>query len=167
MDNRSKSLFLILTFIALVSSLVALWALFLRDPAPALPPDELPSMETNVIPTKDGDQEKMDQPEGGGAVNITYSDHVTISLADQAVFLHFANPSRSNQSMVLEVIIQDITVAQSGALPPGYLVETLPLLDTAKLSAGTYEGKFHVLFYDSTGGKAILDTEIPVTITVT
>ena len=165
MDKRVKPLILILVLIAFVSALVAFWAVFLRDPTPVLPPDELPSLETNAIPTED--EAKMDQPEGGGSVNITYSDQVSISLSGQEVGLYFSNPSRSNQSMVLEIIIQDVTVAQSGALPPGYLVETLPLLGTAKLSAGTYEGKFHVLFYDSEGGKAILDTEIPVNITVT
>ena len=165
MDKQSKPLILLLVLIALAATLVAFWAVFLRDPAPVLPPDELPTLETNAVPTED--EEKMDQPEGGGSVNITYSDQVSISLASQEVGLYFSNPARSNQSMVLEIIIQGVTVAQSGALPPGYLVETLPLLGTAKLSAGTYEGKFHVLFYDSTGGKAILDTDIPVTITVT
>ena len=165
MDKRSKPLILLLVLIALAATLVAFWAVFLRDPAPVLPPDELPSLETNAVPTED--EEKMDQPEGGGSVNITYSDQVSISLDSQEAGLYFSNPARSNQSMVLEIIIQGVTVAQSGALPPGYLVETLPLLGTAKLSAGTYEGKFHVLFYDSTGGKAILDTEIPVAITVT
>ena len=165
MDKRSKPLILILVLIAFISALIAFWAVFLRDPTPVRPPDEHPSLETNAIPTEE--EEKMDQPEGGGSVFITYSDQVTISLAGQEVGLFFSNPSRSNQSMVLEIIIRDVTVAQSGALPPGYLVETLPLLGTAKLSAGTYEGKFHVLFYNSAGGKAILDTEIPVTITVT
>ena len=60
MDKRSKPLILILVLIAFVSALVAFWAVFLRDPTPVLPPDELPSLETNAIPTED--EEKMDQP---------------------------------------------------------------------------------------------------------
>ena len=67
MDKRSKPLILILVLIAFISALIAFWAVFLRDPTPVLPPDELPSLETNAVPTED--EEKMDQPEGGGSVN--------------------------------------------------------------------------------------------------
>lgn len=167
MEKRSKVLVAALAAVTCVSVCVALWALFGRGPTPVLPPDEAPAAEENALPTGDDSGEKMDQPEGGGAVNITYSNQVSISLSEGTAQLFFSNPSRSNQSMVLEIVIQGTTVVQSGTLAPGNQVETLPLLDAAKLSPGGYEGKFHVVFYDEDGRQAMLNTEIPISITVT
>lgn len=167
MEKRSKVLVAALAAVTCVSVCVALWALFGRGPTPVLPPDEAPAAEENALPTGDDSGEKMDQPEGGGAVNITYSNQVAISLSEGTAQLSFANPSRSNQSMVLGIVIQGTTVVQSGALIPGTQVETLPLLDAAKLSPGRYEGKFQVTFYDENGAQALLNTEIPISITVT
>lgn len=167
MGKRSKLLVSALAAVTCVSICIALWALFGRDPTPALPPDALPAAEENAVPTGDDSGEKMDQPEGGGAVNLTYSDQVAISLSEGRAELFFSNPSRSNQSMVLEIVIQGTTVVRSGTLAPGNQVETLPLLDAAQLSPGGYEGKFHVMFYGEDGRQAILNTEIPISITVT
>ncbi|MDO4516635.1 MAG: hypothetical protein Q4C76_05835 [Bacillota bacterium] len=167
MAKHSNLLLALLTVVTCLSVCTALWALSNQEPDPVLPPDELPAAEENAVPTGDDNGEKMDQPEGGGAVNLTYSDQVTISLSEGTAQLSFSNPSRSNQSMVLEIVIQGTTVVQSGALVPGTQVETLPLLDTAKLSPGGYEGKFQVTFYDENGAQALLNTEIPISITVT
>ena len=66
------------------------------------------------------------------------------------------------------LIIDEKAIATSGRLPAGYKLDKLSNVDTAKLSAGTYEGKFRVLYYDTdTGEKAMINTEIPITITVT
>ena len=51
----------------------------------------------------------------------------------------------------------------------GFTVKLLDLLEGAEkqLSAGGYEGKFVVLYYDQTSGeKAMVNTEIPITINV-
>ena len=50
------------------------------------------------------------------------------------------NPARSNQSMLLQVVVQDVVVAQSGTLPPGNRLEALPLSEGVRLSPGQYEG---------------------------
>jgi hypothetical protein len=58
---------------------------------------------------------------------------------------------------------------QSGRITPGNKVNSLALLKDAekKLTKGGYDGKFVVLYYNQdTGEKAILKTEIPVTVTV-
>lgn len=167
MEKHSNLLLVLLVIVTCLSVCTALWALSNREPTPVLLPDELPAAEENAVPTGDDNREKMDQPEGGGSVNLTYSDQITISLSEGTAQLFFANPSRSNQSMVVEIVIQGTTVVQSGALIPGTQVETLPLLDTAKLSPGGYEGTFHVTFYDENGAQALLNTEIPISITVT
>ena len=79
----------------------------------------------------------------------------------------FQNPARSNQDMKLEIVIDGKAIVASGKLEPGYKVDKLSGVDTDKLSAGTYEGKFVVSYYNAQSGeKAVVNTEIPVTITV-
>ena len=71
--------------------------------------------------------------------------------------------------MVIQITIQDTVIVQSGTLVPGQQVKLLDLLEGAEkqLSAGGYEGKFVVLYYDQTSGeKAMVNTEIPITINV-
>ena len=170
-DRRSKYLILLLLLITLIAVGVTVWALFFRDTRPVLTPDYAPQeteAHAETIPGDSGD--KLEQPQGGGSVSLTYTKQVTIDLSDEKVSLLFANPGKSNQNMVLQIIIQDEIIVQSGTLTPGNQVTTLDLLDGAAkmLSAGIYEGKFNVLYYyQDTGEKAIVNTEIPITITVT
>lgn len=134
---------------------------------PVLPPDTLPEQEQRAVPVGGQEEEKMPQTQGGGSVNLTFSDKVTVSLADREAKLNFQLPARSNQSMVLELLIQDRLIFRSGSLPPGSAVERLPILEDAALQVGGYEGLFRVSFYDpDTGEKAALDAEIPVKVTV-
>ena len=176
MENRSsekrKNHLLIFVLLAITVSAVCvtLWALFLRAPGPVLAPDYAPQEEEqNAEPISGDTGEKLDAPEGGSSVSLTYSRDVIISLKDETASLLFANPGKSNQDIVLQIIIQGEVIVQSGTLKPGNQVTTLELIDgmAEKLSAGTYEGSFAVLYYDpETGEKAIVNTEIPVTITV-
>lgn len=165
---------LILSVILLVIAVAALgvtvWTLFFRDDGPTLTPDYAPQEEEENAEAIEGDTaEKMDNPESGGSVSITYSRDVSIDLNSETASLLFANPGMSNQDIVLQIVIQDTVVAQSGTLKPGKQITTMELLKNAakKLSAGTYEGNFNVLYYNpSTGEKAIVNTEIPIVITV-
>lgn len=71
--------------------------------------------------------------------------------------------------MVIQIVVQDTVILQSGTLKPGYQVGSLDLLEGAEkqLVPGGYEGKFVVLYYDQTSGeKAMVNTEIPITINV-
>lgn len=158
-----------LAAVAVIAVGIAVWAVFFRDVRPVLAPDQAPAQEpaAESIPGDDG--EKLESPQGGGSVSLTYSRDVTIDLSDGTASLYFANPGRSNQDMVLQIVIRDNVIVQSGTLAPGNQVKSLPLLqDTAEmLSAGSYEGKFTVLYYDpDTGEKAMVNTDIPLTITV-
>lgn len=180
-DKKTRIIIIILIIVALLALCVTLWAVFLRDgkeiaPAEsssetALAPDYAPKdVESNAEPMGDEGDEKMSQPEGGGAVSLTYSKDVSINLSDKTCSLLFGNPTRSNQDMVVQIIIQDEVIVESGRLEPGNQVTKLDLTDeaAAKLSAGGYEGKISVLYYQQdTGEKAIVNTEIPVTIEVT
>lgn len=168
--SKPNLLIPILLIITVIAICVTVWALFFRDSGPALAPDYAPQEEeqnAETIPNDTG--EKMENPEGGGSVSLTYSREVSIDLSDETATLLFANPGKSNQDMVLQIVIQDTVIVQSGTLKPGNQVTALELLDGAakKLSAGTYEGNFNVLYYNpETGEKAIVNTEIPITITV-
>lgn len=171
-ENKKKYLLILLLLLITVTAVaVSVWAIWFRDSAPVLAPDYAPrQIEENAEPIGDDGAEKLSQPEGGGAIGLSYAKEVTISLSDKNAALMFANPTKSNQDMVLQLAIDDVVVLQSGRLVPGNRVSSLGLLDGAekRLTAGGYNGKFVVLYYDRTSGeKAMLNTEIPVTVTVT
>ena len=165
-------LILILLLITIAAMCVTVWALFFRDSGgqQVLAPDYAPQQqEQNAETIPDDSGEKMEKPEGGGSVSLTYSNKVTIDISDKAAALYFANPGKSNQDMVIQIAIQDTIILQSGTLSPGNQVKLLNLLEGAEtmLQPGGYEGKFIVLYYDQESGeKAMVNTEIPVTITV-
>ena len=166
-SNKKKWTILIalLLLITIAAVSVTIWALFFREPETILPPDYAPvETDPNQTPIDGDSDEKMDVEEGGGAVSLTYSNKVTIDLSNEKATLMFANPGKS-----VQVIVQDTVLVQSGRLTPGNQVTTLDLLDGAakKLSPGIYEGKFLISYYDpDTGEMAVVNTEIPITITV-
>lgn len=168
--TKNKWLVPLLAVITVAALAVAAWAVFLRKPAPVLAPDYAPvEEEANAQPYDDGNTEKMDAEEGGGAVSLTYSDQVTVDCSDKTVSLIFANPSKSRQDMVVQILVDDTLIAQSGTLKPGNQIQTLPLLDSVdkQLQPGGYDGKFAVYYYDpDSGEKAVINTEIPITVTV-
>lgn len=172
------ALLLLLTF---SSVSVAVWAIFFKEkPKAATPkpeatqgpsilePDRVPeNKEENAESMGDQGDKKLDHPEGGGAVSITYSKDVTIDLSDKNVTLLFGNPSRSTQDMVVQIVIQDTIIVQSDTLAPGFQVKKLALDDGSKLKAGSYSGKFKILYFNpATGEKAVVNTEIPIDIEV-
>ena len=168
-DKRKQIIIVVLILLLLITIGITVWALFFRDTTPVLAPDYAPQQtEENAEPFDDDtDGEKLQQQQGGGAVSLTYSKEVTIDLSDNVAKLLFANPYKSNQDMMLQIVIQDTVIVQSGLLTPGHQVTKLELFDNAKRSKGIDEGKFVVLYYQKdTGEKAMINTEIPLTITV-
>ena len=167
MDRRSKTYLLLATVVALLAICIAVWALFFRAPETPADPEISPVADEHLTPTDDGDDEKMPQAEGGGAVNITYSNEVTISLADATAAVQITNPTRSNQSMLIQLMIQDVKVGQSGTIPPGNQLAVIPLNENITIEPGSYDGKFQLLFFDvKTNQQANLTTSIPVTIRI-
>lgn len=171
-ENKKKRLLILLLLLITIAAVgVSVWAIWFRDSAPVLAPDYAPrQIEENAEPIGDDGDEKLSQPDGGGAVGLTYAKEIGISLSDKSATLLFANPTKSNQDMVIQLVIDDVVILQSGRLEPGNRVPALSLLDGAekRLTAGGYDGKFVVLYYDRTSGeKAMINTEIPVTVTVT
>lgn len=168
-DRKSRWIILLLLLLLLIAIGVTLWALFFREET-TLTPDYAPRREDKYAQSLDdqGD-EKLEQVQGGGVVSLTYSTKVTVTLDDGMASVYFANPSKSNQDMVLQLVVQDVILAQSGRLSPGKQLDTLELLEGAasRLQPGGYNGQFVVLFYQpDTGEKTIVNTEIPVDVTV-
>ena len=149
---------------------VTIWILFVRKPTNVLMPDyALMEIEKNAKEIPNDNEPKTDSGEAGGNVSLTYSNQLGIDLSDASVSLYFSNPSKSNHNIVLQIVIQDELLAQSGIILSGYQVTMLDLLEDSvlKLSPGGYDGKFVVLFYHpDSGEKAIVHTEIPIYITV-
>ena len=154
-DKNRKKRWLLLVLLLLLL-LLLLGVLFCRkkpqtDPAPA--PES--SVSTSA---------------GGGTVSLTYSGAASIDLTAGQVTLLFANPEKSGWDATVCLVVGEREAARSDLLAPGEQVTQLPLLDGAEkdLTAGSCSGTLKVSFYHpQTGAKAMLDAEIPVTVTVT
>ncbi|MBU5479843.1 hypothetical protein [Blautia sp. MSJ-19] len=168
--SKTKILILLLILVTVVSIVITVWAVFFRNTSPILAPDHAPqTTEENAEKMKDDGTEKMEAEEGGGAVSITYANEVTIDLKGKKAILLFANPQKSIQNMVVQLVIDNTVIVQSDILEPGNQVRELDLPDNAEkqLVKGGYDGKFVVSFYDpDSGEKASVNTEIPVSVTV-
>ena len=118
--NKKWILLLLLLLLLLLAAVsVTIWALFFRS-APTLSPDYAPRQnEQYAEDIGDNDDSKLTQSEGGGAVSITYTTNVDIDLSKGIAELYFANPTKSNQDMVLQIVIKDVVIAQSGTISPG------------------------------------------------
>lgn len=160
----------LLSMVTVAAISVTIWTVFFRNDDTVLAPDYAPVEKEEHAETIPGDAgDKMESEKGGGSVSLSYTDKATIDLGDKKVSLMFANPGKSNQDMVLQIVIQDTVIVQSGTLSPGNRVTTLNLLPGAekRLVPGGYEGKILVFYYsEETGEKAMVNTEIPITITI-
>ena len=167
--DKNKRLILLLLLIAVFSICIAIWALCFKESPVIIAPDRVPEQESNAERIEDDADDKNDAPENGGAVSLTFSKDVSVNLTDKKISLYFANPQRSTHNVVLQIIIRDNLIAQSGTISPGNQVNELKLIDNAEkmLAKGGYDGKFVVHYYDvESGEKAVLNTEIPVNVKV-
>lgn len=168
--DKQNLLVFILLLITVTAVCVTVWALFFRSPDVTLAPDYAPlDTEENAQPIPDDNGAQTPAQPGSGSVSLTYSNEVIIDLSRRTAALLFANPGRSNQDMVLQIVIQDTVILQSGRITPGNQVTTLELSGDAAgmLSPGGYDGSFLIFYYDlASGEKAIVNTEIPIFITV-
>jgi hypothetical protein len=160
----------VLVLVTVTAVGITIWSLFFRKETTPIAPDYAPrEEEVAAKPIPNEGDTKLDAPENGSAVSLTYSDQVTLDLSEESATLMFANPSRSKQDMLLQIIVHDTIVVQSGRILPGNQVTELELLSgvVEKLSPGGYDGSFIISFYDpESREKALVNTEIPITITV-
>ena len=154
-DKNRKKRWLLLVLLLLL--LLLLGVLFCRKKPQTT--DTAPAPESSVSTS-----------DGGGTVSLTYSDAAGIDLTAGQVTLLFANPEKSGWDASVCLMIGEVEAARSELLTPGEQVTQLALLDGAEkdLTAGSCSGMLKVSFYHpQSGAKAMLDAEIPVTVTVT
>ena len=156
-DKNRKKRWLLLVLLLLLLLLLLLGVLFCRKKPQAT--DTAPAPESSVS-----------TPAGGGTVSLTYSDAASIDLTAGQVTLLFANPEKSGWNATVCLVVGECEATRSDLLAPGEQVTQLPLLDGVEkdLTAGSCSDTLKVSFYHpQTGAKAMLDAEIPVTVTVT
>lgn len=179
-EKNNKNLVRILSAVLLVLLIVVI-LLLLRScqgqspagPSKVLEPD-YPQMteDPNADTIPDDDSEKPVVSNGGGSVTISFMDNVTYSLSTGELSLYYQNPNASTHNVVVQVILEngedEYLLAQSGILTPGHQVTALQAdAGAPQLSVGGYNGKLKLLFYDpETGERAIVDTDIPCTVSV-
>ena len=168
--NKNKWLVPVLCIGIVLCMAVTIWALFFREGSKPITPDYPPQgTEQNQKPLEGDEGEKIESPSGGGAINVTYGTSVTVDLSDNKVTLLYANPQASNQNVAILIMIDDLVVAKSEQITPGYGVDTLTLEEYAKerLAVGGYNGELVIRAYNpETGEKAMVDTKCEITITV-
>ena len=95
-ENKKKWLLLLLLLITIVAVGVSIWAIWFRGSGAVLAPDYAPKeTEQNAQPIGDDNDEKLEQPENGGAVSLTYAREVAVSRSAKTASLLFANPTRT------------------------------------------------------------------------
>lgn len=167
-EKKQKILIIILLVGIVICMGVTIWALFFREKKVAAdyPPQQI---ESNQLPIEGDTGEKMESPEGGGAINVTYGTDVTVSLSEEKLSLYYANPGSSNQNVAILIMIDDLVVAKSELINPGNEINELPLESDAKslLQVGSYNAELVVRAYDpESGEKAMVDTNGEILLTV-
>ena len=168
--KKTTVMMIILLFITAGALATAAWALFFRQSQAPLPLDYAPvAVESNAEKIPNDNAELTESDDGGGFVSLLYSDEMTVDLAQKCVFLQFGNPGSSNQDAVLQILLEDQVIVQSGRLTPGKQVTKLDISNEviAILSSGIYNGELQIAYYDHQNAeKAMINTVLPVLITV-
>ena len=165
-----KWLIIILVTGIVICTGVTIWAVFFRggdDISPDYPPQ---GIESNQTPIDGDDSGKLESPEGGGAINVTYGTAATVDLSEKTVTIYYANPNASNQNVSILIMVNDLVVAKSDLITPGNQVSKLELQKEAasRLQVGGYDAELVVRAYDpDSGEKAMVDTKGELTLTVT
>ncbi|MDD7573490.1 MAG: hypothetical protein PUJ72_04475 [Eubacteriales bacterium] len=169
-EKNLKWLIIILSVGIVICTGVTIWAVFFRggdDISPDYPPQ---GIESNQTPIDGDDSGKLESPEGGGAINVTYGTAATVDLSEKTVTIYYANPNASNQNVSILIMVNDLVVAKSDLITPGNQVSKLELQKEAasRLQVGGYNAELVVRAYDpESGEKAMVDTKGELTLTVT
>ena len=161
----------LLSVITIIALSITLFTLLNRDKDPdgILPPDYASLQADSSAESLDDTVNSMNAPQGGGAVSLTYSTDVNVYLSANQATIFIKNPSKSTQSALVQLVIRDTLIAQSGLIPAGNQLKVLTLEEGIfkQLEAGGYDGKFIITYYDSkTFERSMVNMEVPVKVTV-
>lgn len=167
--KKNNWIYIILVLMIVICISIIIFLLIKKEKT--LTPDFAPgTIDTNAIKEEDKG-EKMTASNGGGAVSLSYSNIVSVNSAKKDIKMYFKNPSKSRESVLLQLVIkqkdEEFVIATSDLLPPGYALYNMKLDSKEKLPAGGYKGIFRITYYnEETGVKQIVNTEIEVSIEV-
>lgn len=169
-EKKRKWVIIILSMGIVLCLVITIWALFFRGGNDPVTPDYPPQgTENNQKPIDGDDGVKIDSPNGGGAINVTFETTASASLSEKKVTLYYANPNASNQNVSILIMVGEIVVAKSDLITPGHEITELTLEDYAAnmLQEGGYNAELVIRAYNEDGEKAMVDTKGELTLTVT
>lgn len=110
--KEKQFLFIIIPLgVITAASVVTTVFLLLNNANPANNPDKYPPVSTDpgveLIDGGNTSQPTLSNPEGGGAVSLTYSKEATALKGDGIADILFQNQAKSNQSIVVQLQITD------------------------------------------------------------
>ncbi len=148
----------IITAIVVAAGMLVLWKITENKP---LLPDRAPVyIEENAVMNDDAEP-KIDTPPGGSGASLSYAKEVTIDLAAGLATLYFENPGKSPHDAAIFIVVQDTVILQSGLLPPGSLLTSLPIPEKGiAMERGSYDAKILVQFYDAEGAPLAVNAQI-------
>ena len=117
-DKKNKKILILIIVLILITftSITVTIVLLFNNAKPVVNTDIYPpvSEDPDAVPVEEGDttQPALDNPEGGGAVSLTYSKQATASKGDGIASILFQNPAKSNQSIVIQLHITDMTLIE-------------------------------------------------------
>lgn len=134
-------------------------------PYPTIIPSSTPELHEYAltIPVNKDETGQMDVPIHGGGASVTCSSAVNVQLKKSKIDFYYKNPSRSLSSALVQILVNDQVLAQSGAIPPGYESYVLDLNTDVKWKVGQYKGTLIISFYDlNTNKKVDVDSQIEI-----
>lgn len=170
-DNKEKIIIMVLLLITITSLGVAVYTLLSNKDKEVIAPDYAkPEIEENAEPFGNSEKQEKENPErGSGSVDIIYEKDINIDLSENKVYLVFGNPEKSNHDILIQLIVKDLLISESGMIQSGNRVKELELQNDVKnkLIPGQYEGEIRAYFYNPVSAeKAIIDVKIPILIIV-
>lgn len=159
--NKSRLLIAFCLCVTGISIAVSVYFAFFYKPKDSLIPDYAEIEEdSNLTEIPDDNNNKLEKKEGGGASSVIYKTEMTLSLDEGIIHLFYQNPSKSNESVVLQLSIQEHIIAKSGLIPPGNELNELAFSNTGtELQPGVYDAVLVVNFYNTeTNEKAIVNS---------
>ena len=166
---KKNVIIVLLLLITIFSSLITLYVLFIHDSDPLIIPDYLPEMHTQAvaIPENEDDKSSMDLSAGQQGAVVACGASATVHLDDKAIEYYYSNPSRSASAVVLQLLVDNQVIGQSGTIHPGYRTYSIVLAKDVLLAEGEYAGVLRIAFYDSeTEKKAPVDSEVDIEVIV-
>lgn len=153
----------VLSVITIISVCIAVYFAFFYENKAVVAPDFMPVEQDEKVEkiVGEADTSKMEKEEGGGAVTVICKDEAVLSLSTGKIEMYYQNPSRSNSAVVVQLLIGETVVAQSGSIYPGYELCEMEFMDNIELSVGGYKGSLKIFYYDEqTNEKAIVESVV-------